>query len=208
MEAILTLLKSWFVVNWKTTVLGLIVAIELYQKTGDWKAALTAFIGGMIASDGKASHAEVKTPSAAPGFGRTGLLVVLAMIATVAVLAAPRFARAAEPRFGGCLEGGRICFAPSVSVTLLQLKLDSGKLDSGFTPGIGYGVTFATDRWYKAGVDLFANSRDTSDGQRLVLSVVGSFAEYARLGLGYQVGSHDRPLLLLGVGASFGAAGG
>ncbi len=56
MSAILTMLKSWFVVNWKTTVLGAVAAFELYQATHDWKAAATAFLIGLFASDAKKTH--------------------------------------------------------------------------------------------------------------------------------------------------------
>lgn len=57
MSAILTLLKSWFVVNWKTTVLGVVAGIEVYQQTHNFQLAVTAALAGLFASDGKASHA-------------------------------------------------------------------------------------------------------------------------------------------------------
>ncbi len=57
------LLKSWFVVNWKTTVMGAVAAVELWQKTGDWKAAVIAFLTGLFMSDAKASHAESAKPN-------------------------------------------------------------------------------------------------------------------------------------------------
>ncbi len=58
METIGKLLKSWLLVNWKTTVLGAVAAFELYQRTHDVKVAATAFLVGLFASDAKASHAE------------------------------------------------------------------------------------------------------------------------------------------------------
>ena len=58
------LLKSWFIVNWKTTVLGAVAAYELYQKTGDWKASVIAFLTGLFMSDAKAEHAEAKPEGA------------------------------------------------------------------------------------------------------------------------------------------------
>ena len=60
MAAILVTLKSWFWVNWKTTVMGAVAAFELYQKTGDWKAAAIAFVTGLVMSDAKAEHADAK----------------------------------------------------------------------------------------------------------------------------------------------------
>lgn len=57
MALVVASLKSWFLVNWKTTVLGAVAAFELYQKTGDWKIAATAFLTGLFMSDAKTSHA-------------------------------------------------------------------------------------------------------------------------------------------------------
>lgn len=58
MKSILNLIKSWFLVNWKTTVLGAVAAVELYQATHDWKAAATAFLIGLFASDAKTTHVK------------------------------------------------------------------------------------------------------------------------------------------------------
>ncbi len=65
MDTILAYLKTWFVTNWKTTVLGAVAAVELYQNTHDWKAAATAFFFGLFMSDAKTAdqHAAASTPA-------------------------------------------------------------------------------------------------------------------------------------------------
>lgn len=54
-------LKAWFIVNWKTTVLGAVAAVEIYQTTHSLEGALTAFFFGLFSSDGKSSHAAKPT---------------------------------------------------------------------------------------------------------------------------------------------------
>jgi hypothetical protein len=57
MAPVLSLLKSWILVNWKTTVLGVVAGVEVYQQTHNLSLALTTALAGLFASDGKASHA-------------------------------------------------------------------------------------------------------------------------------------------------------
>ena len=69
MSTFLALLKSWVLVNWKTTVLGAVAAVELYQQTGNLTSAVLAFLIGLVASDGKTTHAApapVPLPPATP----------------------------------------------------------------------------------------------------------------------------------------------
>lgn len=60
MDAIKSALKTWFVTHWKTTVLGAVGAIEVYQQTHSVQLAATAFLAGLFMADGKA--APVATP--------------------------------------------------------------------------------------------------------------------------------------------------
>lgn len=46
-------LKTWFVTNWKTTVLGAVGAVEVYQHTANVKLAVTTFLTGLFMSDAK-----------------------------------------------------------------------------------------------------------------------------------------------------------
>ena len=96
MNSIVNMLKSWFLVNWKTTILGAVAAVELYQSNHDLKAAVTAFLVGLVASDGKTSHVLAKPPVATPpAAGFVNLRVLLLLSAVLgALLFAPRFTRA------------------------------------------------------------------------------------------------------------------
>ncbi len=60
-----TSLKTWFVTNWKTSALGAIAAVEIYQHTGSLKLAITAFVTGVFMSDAKTpdQHAAASTPA-------------------------------------------------------------------------------------------------------------------------------------------------
>ena len=145
-------------------------------------------------------------PKAAPpaGFARLGLLVLLVVI----LLGAAGAARAQDtggPKFGGCLANQTTCFGPSVSLSVVAIDLKDGSVTAGVSPGVGYGVMLASDKWYRYGFAAYASFRDTATGQRVVPSVVVSFAEYLRLGVGVQVGGGGTPFGLLAIGADFGS---
>ena len=127
----------------------------------------------------------------------------------LAVLSVPGMVRADSPKFGGCLTNPKYtltCFGPSVSLSLVEMDIKTGTLTTGVAPGIGYGMTINTGKWYEAGASAYVSFRDTSTGTRLVPSLVFSFAEYVRLGIGQQIGGGGHPFLLLGVGANFGSS--
>jgi hypothetical protein len=115
-------------------------------------------------------------------------------------------------RFGGCFRGGSICLGPSVSLSLVAYDLGREQFVAGFDPGVGYGVTVWRNRWHSLG--LAANAAlSVREGEvdAATLSAVVSFAEYLRMGYGYEivgardgVGSSRSQYLLLGVGADFG----
>jgi predicted branched-subunit amino acid permease len=66
MNTILAYLKTWFVTNWKTTVLGFVAAIEIYQKTGNLQLALTALFTGIFVSDAK-TPTQAQAAATTPG---------------------------------------------------------------------------------------------------------------------------------------------
>lgn len=184
--------------NWEVTIAAVVGGISSILAKG------SSSTGGTV--DGAGKPVESPTPPAA-GFVRPGLLLALLGVLVLVLSAAPRLVRADEtPRFGGCLKDGTTCFGPAVSLSLVQLDLKTGKVTTGVAPGVGYGIQWFSASWYKTEVSIFASFRDTADGQRLVPSAVLGFAEYGRLGIGYQIGSKDRPFLLLGIGANFGSA--
>ena len=148
--------------------------------------------------------AAYKAPAAPPkGFAGLGYLIGLALIVTGILLAAP--ARADDPRFGGCLKNGTTCFGPSVSLSVVAIDLKDGSVTAGVSPGVGYGVVLYSDRWYKLGFAGYASFRDTATGQRVVPSMVISFAEYLRFGVGQQIGGGGHPFGILAIGADFGS---
>lgn len=116
---------------------------------------------------------------------------------------------APSPKFGGCLRGNRTCFAPTVSVNVLAISLKDGTVTTEFNPGLGYGVTFATDRWYRSGLAAQFALRQVSGVERPQVALLGSFAEYLRLGVATPLwaGSFkDHAQLLLSFGSDFGGA--
>jgi hypothetical protein len=67
MTTALSYLKTWFITNWKTTVLGAVAAVEIYQKTGSVQGALIAFFAGLFMSDAKTpTQAAANLPPTTP----------------------------------------------------------------------------------------------------------------------------------------------
>lgn len=156
---------------------------------------------------------STSVPKPPTGFVRLLLLVVLVIGALSFAFAAraqtpspsPANPSLLQPKFGGCLASGQTCFGPSVSISLVSIDLKSGSVTTGVMPGVGYGAVFFADQWYRAGVAGYTSFRDTADGQRMVGSLVFSFAEYLRLGVGRQFGPSERFFGLLGIGSEFGS---
>jgi hypothetical protein len=190
-----------FAINWKTSLAGLAaiftgLSVAYGQYTGGGIdainfamlfSALSVGVGLLFAKD------ATKVPPAA------GIVLLLALALGAGV------ARAEDPRFGGCLKNGTTCFGPSVSLSVVAIDLKDGSVTSGVSPGVGYGVVFASDQWYRTGLAGYASFRDTSTGQRVVPSLVVSFAEYLRLGIGQQIGGGSHPFGILAIGADFGS---
>ncbi len=175
------------------------------------------------------NRARVAVKTAAIAAGKT-TLVLLALL-----LARPAFAQSADPtaatvdtgaivadavansgpdrRFGGCSKSGFLCAGPSVSVALVAWDLKKEKFVSGFQPGLGYGIDFWANQWFKTGLSVNAAlAVESGDIRAATLSGVLSFAEYLRFGFGYEViaarddgtpSSRGR-YLLFGLGADFG----
>jgi hypothetical protein len=118
----------------------------------------------------------------------------------------------AERQFGYCSDRLRLCVGPSASLHLLQWNLTTNKLAAGIVPGAGYGVTWAPDQWYSAGLHLYLSSV-VGGGQpgNVTPSIVASFANYLRLGAGAKVAVDGGParvewLMLIGIGSDFGGS--
>lgn len=62
MNALMQLVKTYFVHNWKTTVLGAVAAIEIYQTTHNAVAAITAFVTGLVAKDANVTGGTSQAP--------------------------------------------------------------------------------------------------------------------------------------------------
>jgi hypothetical protein len=77
-------------------------------------------------------------------------------------------------QFGGCVGAKKnVCFAPSVSVSLVAYNFKSGKLEASFTPGLGYGFTVNPGNWSSVGLDAYLTM--DSGAQRANVSLLGSF---------------------------------
>jgi len=120
------------------------------------------------------------------GFATVRILLTTLVIAIVVALLAP--GRAHAQTFGGCLANKTTCFGPTVSVNVLAISLKDGTVQTSFAPGLGYGVTFSTDRWYQHGLSGNFALRGTAEGQKPLLSLNGSFANYLHAGFAYQIG--------------------
>jgi len=130
------------------------------------------------------------------------------VLASILFFAAPAFAQDG-PKFGGCLKDKVTCFGPTVSVNVLAISIKTGEVTTQFSPGIGYGVTFHAADWYKYGLSSNFALRGTAEGQKAQLSVVGSFAEYVRIGITSLLGAgnlHDNAAVLLAFGSDFGSS--
>lgn len=186
------------------------LAVYLGTLPVDPKYQLYVFIASAVLAGIGAAYKPPVKPTDVP---KTLILLLALSFASVASAqdTAPKFDSATfapepTPRFGGCLNGGATCFSPNVSVTLMAVNLKTGVVTTSVSPGLGYGVTFNSQKWYKIGLAAYATFRDTAEGQKIVPSVVGSFAEYVRIGVGYQVGGQDKPFLLIGLGTDFGTS--
>jgi hypothetical protein len=133
------------------------------------------------------------------------LAAALSACAAVAV-ASPSLA---GQQFGGCVERLHLCLGASAALHLLQWNLTTNRLSAGIVPGAGYGATWSPEEWYAAGLHLYLSS--VVGGGRpanLTPSLVASFANYVRVGVGASIDVEGRPskpewILLFGLGSDF-----
>ena len=86
MQTVLAMLRSWILVNWKTTAMGIIGAVEIYQQTHNVQLALTAFVTGLFMSDAKTAHAtQPSALLAKPGGSIHSVALVYLAIAVAAL---------------------------------------------------------------------------------------------------------------------------
>lgn len=57
--------------------------------------------------------------------------------------------------FGGCVRSGRVCFGPSVAVTVAAINLKTKTIEGAFSPGLGYGLTVNPGKWSSFGADAY-----------------------------------------------------
>lgn len=133
-------------------------------------------------------------------------LILAFVLATVASVAS---AQTTEPKFGGCLTSHPdTCFAPTVSVNLMAMRLKNGDITPRFDPGIGYGVNFYSSKWYRAGAAATLAITTVDGSARAQPAITFTFAEYLRLGLACPLyapgGFKDNAVLTFAIGADFG----
>lgn len=130
------------------------------------------------------------------------------LFAAVLLTALP--ARAEQ--FGGCFAGGKLCAGPSATITVGEFNLATQKFSGGVSPGIGYGMTYAPERWYATGLaGYLAFSVGGAQPNSARPALLLSFANYLRLGVGLAVTERDvgtlkQWSLLFGIGSDFGGS--
>lgn len=190
--------------------------VQLFPAGSLWNAvavAVAAAIGGAI---GLRIHPNgINGPAKSDVFRNLGFvrlrLVLVLLVLTLGATAARAQSRLGgadrAPPFGGCNAEGTVCAGPTAAVTLVGIDLRSGTIVTGIMPGAGYQVTFMADRWHSLGIGGYASLQSGAGDVPTVglLSVVSSFAQYLRLGVGWQaIGGTHRWLGLFGLGMDFG----
>ena len=107
-----------------------------------------------------------------------------------------------ESRLGKCVSDGKVCFAPSASVFLTQVDLSTGAFSGGVSAGIGYGLRYQWDV-ISAGLAVYAESELAHEPRSIRASLVASFMEYVRIGIGFQTleGEGTHAVIQFGLGA-------
>lgn len=135
---------------------------------------------------------------------RLGVLGLVVGVAFIVFAIWAKCSHAAESQFGGCFAGGAVCAGPSATITVGEYNVTRAKFSGGVSPGLGYGVTYAPDRWYATGASLnlaFSVGESSYAKPGLVLS----FANYVRLGVAAYLYEGRREFAIVGgLGADFG----
>jgi hypothetical protein len=107
-------------------------------------------------------------------------------------------------KYGTCWKGGEICVAPTASMFVGQVNLDSGDFTGGLIPGVGYGMTYKKNK-FECGAAIYLSSDLTDDPKVIQSSLVLSIMEYVRIGAGFISTEHigTNPIIQFGIGADF-----
>jgi len=97
-----------------------------------------------------------------------------------------------SPQLGGCIANGEMCFGTAADVVLTKIGLsgDNKGISGGFSTGVGYGATFAPDKFYATGLDLFLNvnlSGTSGVASRVSPAIMLHAMNYLFLGLGLDI---------------------
>lgn len=97
---------------------------------------------------------------------------------------------------GGCNLSGKICFGPSLTVSLTAYDFSHKTVVASFSPGLGYGVTFNQNKWNAVGLDIYVQMQ-TGAQEGVTLSALFKFANgYGRVGVAWRVLSGEKSWLL------------
>jgi len=195
-------IKNMLFTNWKTTLMGALLAAAqavgayLSNQPGAWPyvASVLIFLLGAFAKDHNIS-----------GTGSGPIIKTLVVGTLLTVLAAPAPARAQDAAggpFGACSISGKFCYGPELSISLASVDLKKGAINASISPGLGYGVRFFANQPYQLGLAGYVNLQ-TGPEQSALLSGIVSFANYLRVGYGWQaIGGTHSNLILIGLGTS------
>jgi len=86
------------------------------------------------------------------------------------------------PQFGGCIRNGKLCFGPSIALTVAAINLKTKVIEGAFSAGLGYGLTLNKGKWSSIGADAYFNLDPAA--QRASASFMVSLMNgYLRVGL-------------------------
>lgn len=180
--------------------------IPAEYRSSKWYAVAVALValGAALKMPAKPPAIAV-VPDPPKGFAHPALLLALAVALGMFAFSA----RAEEPKFGGCLTSHPgTCFAPSVSVNVIAIRVNDGSVTSTFDPGIGYGASVFSDKWHKLGLSATFSFPTYAAGRRIQPAAIFSFAEYGRFGVACPMwvagGFRENAQILLGFGSDFG----
>jgi hypothetical protein len=86
------------------------------------------------------------------------------------------------PQFGGCVNAGKVCFGPTVALTVTAINLSTGKIEGAFSPGLGFGMTVNPGKWSSFGTDFYFQV-DPAAQQASTAILLKFFNGYARVGV-------------------------
>ena len=125
-----------------------------------------------------------------PSSSNLGVLVFL--VSALLSSAALAQSQPTSPQLGGCVASGSVCFGTAADVVLTKIGLsgDNKGISGGFSTGVGYGATFAPDKFYATGLDLFLNvnlSGASGIASRVSPALMLHAMNYLFLGVGLDV---------------------